>query len=114
MEWNLHIDDDALTPGLEDFRYPPADEPGWYIATSSTEAMALVEIYGIPRRINFDHDLAVINGVPDTSMVFLKWLADKYPEAILSIEDYRVHSRNPEGAKNIESFMESWRRSITL
>ena len=57
--------------------------------------------------MDLDHDL----GGEDTAMVFLHWLANEYYDAEI---EYRVHSQNPNGAQNIVSFMESWKKSKTL
>ena len=114
MGWYLFIDDDARTPNLESWRYPP-NQLGWKIAVSTEEAQALVETFGVPSLIDFDHDLGPLpDGTIDTSMRFLKWLSEEYPDAIKTIEDYKIHSQNPTGAKNIQSFMESWRRSMEM
>ena len=102
MVWHLFLDDDSRTPDLESFRYPPNDGNDWKTATSSAEAIKLVETYGAPSFISFDHDL----GLDDTSMVFVKWLyASGYEPP-----NYTVHSRNGEGAKNLVAFLESWKK----
>jgi hypothetical protein len=56
--------------------------------------------------MDLDHDL----GENDRTMDFLKWLQENYPNGPVPVSS--VHSRNPEGAKNILSFISSWRRSL--
>jgi len=104
MKYKLFLDDDCKTPGMEAFRYPP--DNSYLSATSSMEAQKIVLEHGIPEFIDFDHDLSG----NDTAMIFLRWLANTYPEGIKQILGYRIHSRNPDGAKNIRAFMESWKK----
>lgn len=73
------------------------------IARSSLDAKLIVRRRGIvPKILLLDHDL----GGDDTVMVFLKWLAEEYYET--PPEKYNIHSQNPVGRQNIESFMNSW------
>lgn len=91
---------------IDDVREPPSDE--WIVVRSSAEALSYVENHGWPSFISFDHDL----GGEDTTMIFLKYLVYKHWDGTTLPPDYVVHSANPVGAKNIVSFMESWKRSI--
>ena len=93
MTYKLFIDDE---------RHPVTDD--WMIARSSQEAIELLQYYGIPQEIAFDHDL----GGDDTSMRYIRALIDfmdtldvKFPKDF----KYSVHSQNPIGRKNIESLM---------
>lgn len=87
---------------LDDIRMPP--DASWIPARSTQEAIDIIEVLGVPYFISFDHDL----GGVDTSMVFLKWLTVNHFEADI---DYVIHSANPIGSKNIEAYMESWKKS---
>jgi hypothetical protein len=80
------------------------------IARSSVDAKMIAEAFGDPLFCSFDHDLGGI----DTVMEFLKWYADCDDRVYTNIPKYVVHSANPTGAKNIVSFMESWKRSLTM
>jgi len=107
----IHLDDDCRTPGLDSFRYPPEGEDGWMTATSSAEAMEIVSLYGMPTFMQLDCDLGVkANGLtPDSSMLFIKWLYEKYPN---EMPVWNIHSMNGEAAKNLQSFLEGWAKSI--
>lgn len=100
MSWKLWLDDERPLP--ED-----ADDT-WKVARSSEEAKILLKQLGPENleQISFDHDL----GNDDTAIVFIRWMIancfDCSPE-------YRVHSQNPVGRKNIESLMESWKKAKT-
>lgn len=99
--WSLFIDDE---------RFPI--DPNSTIARSSTEAVWLVKKLGIPKHINFDHDL----GGDDTSMKFLQWLENELIDRSLVLPKdftYSVHSQNPIGKKNIEGKMEMYIRHFT-
>jgi hypothetical protein len=86
----------------------PTGERVWVIARTSSEAIALIEERGMPGYISFDHDL----GGDDTSMVFLRWLAEYAMDRGCRFDfEYFVHSQNPIGAANIIGFIESFRRS---
>lgn len=100
MTWNLYIDD---------LRFPPADRD-WLVCRSTQEALERVAAMGMPQFISFDHDL----GESDTTMVFLRRLVNEVWDGTTSPPDYVIHSANPVGSQNIRSFMESWRKSMSL
>jgi len=93
---------------LDDIRQPPSDD--WMVCRSSNEAIQYVEKHGMPDFISFDHDL----GGNDTAMVFLHYYIDKLWNGTDPPPQYNIHSANPIGSNNIDSFMKSWKRSITL
>lgn len=90
---------------IDDLRNPqqPLD-----IARNSQEAINYVKQNGCPSYISFDHDL----GGDDTAMNFVKWLVeydmDQNGTVIPENFDFNVHSANPVGAKNIESYLLSY------
>ena len=88
---------------IDDIRTPQLQ--CWAIARSSQEAMDWVDKNGIPDIISFDHDL----GGDDTVMVFLKKFVEKYPDGYKI--KYYIHSANPIGRLNIQSFIDSWKRA---
>jgi hypothetical protein len=110
--YRLWIDDDVYTDGIDDFRRPPIGEQ-WEIASSSAEAIKTIEDYGCaPAYISFDHDLGLKeDGTADTAKEVCKYLFEHYPDADI---EYDVHSKNPEGAAWIKSFMDSWKKSLNL
>jgi hypothetical protein len=93
---------------IDDLRTPPPGD--WVVVRSSSEAIAYIQMNGMPAFISFDHDL----GGDDTTMIFLKDLVDLVWNGEDSPPAYEVHSANPVGSKNIVSFMESWKRSMGL
>lgn len=93
--------DDPSTPN----RHTPE---GWLGAQSSIEAIALVQIHGLPKFMDLDHDL----GGEDTAMVFLKWLTTTFPDG--PVPGWIIHSQNGVGVRNINSYLDSWSRSLEL
>jgi hypothetical protein len=96
MVWKLWLDDE---PHLK-LRSIPRSFVG---AVSSTEAIELVKKYGPPTFMDLDHDL----GGDDTAMKFLYWLRETHPD---NIPSWSIHSMNPVGRNNINSFMENWEK----
>ena len=123
--YRLFIDDDSGEEGIAAFRNPPDDGNVWKVARTSDEAISIVKQFGIPNFIDFDHDLGVKeDGTVDTSMLFLKWWSDYNPYGIQELMNnaslqlcmlaYRIHSKNPVGAQNIDSYLASWYASLKL
>ena len=93
---------------IDDLRDPPSND--YAVVRSTIEAIEWVRQNGMPSFISFDHDL----GGEDTSMIFLRRLFNELWNEGDAIPDYRVHSANPVGSKNIIAFMESWKRSSVI
>jgi hypothetical protein len=117
--WQLYLDDlrhpdQTYTDEVRELR--PRE---WTVARSSAEAIKLVQEHGMPVRLSLDHDLGICdNGkggvTTDVVMTFLKWLANEYWDGVQDVPWYAIHSANPVGAKNIQSFMDSWVRSVEM
>lgn len=94
-----------ITMFLDGIRVP--QETFTVIARSSKEAIEYVKNNSCPNFISFDHDL----GGEDTSMVFLKWLVSEdinKGNIIPHNFTFTIHSANPVGTKNIESYIKSY------
>ena len=83
---------------------------GYVVLRSSDEAINYIRQNGWPTFMSLDHDL----GGEDTVMVFLKRLVNEIWDGIMPVPGYIVHSANPEGAKNIVSYMDSWKKSTLM
>lgn len=110
---------------LDDIRFPE-DVPydyrfGLYknavICRSMDDAVWTVKHRGIPGFISFDHDLSDEHYGKDTGektgYTFAKWFCDYIMDNNLQLPtsfNYRVHSMNPVGAKNIDCFMRNFLR----
>jgi len=132
-----HTDDPTVYRALREANIPLHDPNGWYlfldderdisyvgltpkdgvvVCRSSREAVTECKNRGGPPSLMYlDHDLGLLfpetgllsRGV-DTTMRFLHWATGQYPSWDF---DYDVHSMNPEGAKNIRAFLDSFLRS---
>jgi len=90
---------------LDDERDPPSDGQEWIVVRTFDAAIAYVAANGMPGFISFDHDL----GEEKTGYDFAKWLVDWLEENHIPPEfDYYVHSQNPVGAANIESYLDGY------
>lgn len=88
---------------IDDLRFPVTED--WVVARQSGDAINIVQQNGFPQEISFDHDL----GYDDTSIRFLRWIAEALMDGKLTISEnftYSVHSQNPVGAKNIHTYMQ--------
>lgn len=100
MTWNLFIDDE---------RFPPNDGREWVIARNFAEATSQVFSKGFPSYISFDHDLGnnEMTGY-DIAKTLVEIDMDdrkcKFPDDF----KFYVHSQNPIGKKNIESYLNNY------
>lgn len=88
-------------------------ENDWIIVRNYYEFCNYMQKFGLPDFISFDHDLAdehygdfeFSDYKEKTGYECAKWLVDWCLENGLQIPDYIVHSANPIGKKNIESYL---------
>jgi hypothetical protein len=99
---------------LDDLRDLP--DESYILARSYEEAVLYVKENGIPPFISFDHDLGVDEDekLLPTGFDFAKWLVEmdmdniyKFPENF----SFYVHSANPVGKANIESYLSNYLKS---
>lgn len=89
----------------------------WQIVRSFNQAVAWVKENGFPDVISFDHDLGLMHYAGDysdgaTGMDFAKWLVEYDIENKTMPADFKftVHSKNPEGARNIKELLNGYMR----
>ena len=101
MTYSLFIDDE---------REPPADGRDWVVARTCNEAIREVLARGVPAYSSWDHDL----GEGPTAMDFAHWFAEHVMNENLPLDGFAfyVHSQNPIGARNIESFLRNLKRAV--
>ena len=129
-EWKLFLDDERT----------PKDDT-WTIARTAQEAKDLIAQKGCPVAIAFDHDLGytipqeMIGKDPrdypmvktpigyfregiiieETGLDFAKWFANQVLDGAITLPEdfaFSVHSSNPEGHKNIQSYMDSFMKHM--
>ena len=105
MGWKLWLDDQIHDPECPE-RWVPI---GYYGAASVAEVCALVETHGFLdlEEMDLDHDL----GDHDAKS-FLKWLGEQFPDG--PVPEWKIHSRNPAGSAWMDSFLQSWKRSLEM
>jgi len=120
MDYILFLDDERTIEMVDRSKWP---DMNILIARSSRQAQEIVRLYDMPKFMSLDHDLGFQDGFDDTTMVFLKWLIIDYPKRAsmawrprvpATIPEYVAHSANPIGTQNIISYIESYRRSLTM
>jgi hypothetical protein len=90
---------------LDDERDPPEEHRDAIIVRSFDEATYYVVLHGVGSHISFDHDL----GAGPTGYDFVKWMCeiDTDLEGGFIPDDFtfEVHSANPIGRTDIESYL---------
>jgi len=99
MNWKLYLDDIRT----------PADAT-FIIARTVADAQELIRTCGVPVFISFDHDLGIDDkgNLLPTGYDLAKWLVEMDMEGVIILPDsfdFKVHSQNPVGAKNIREYL---------
>jgi hypothetical protein len=97
---------------LDDLRIPKTT--GWTIARNYEEFKTLIIKYGLPTKISFDHDLGDFEQDNEkTGYSCAKWLVEWCMDNNKPIPEYNVHSANPVGKENIDSYFKSYEKFRT-
>ena len=117
MSWNLFIDDErepkdvTWAPFEIRLRYCKGE---WVIARSYTDAIVEVLNRGFPKFISFDHDLGdsysgydIAKQLVDNDIISGD-LVSRRGYTFCSDFDFYVHSQNPIGKRNIESYLNNY------
>ena len=87
---------------LDDERYPVGESS--IVVRSYEEAVEVVMSMGVPKHVDFDHDLGEgMNGYD-----FAKFLVEVALDGGDFPESYSIHSQNPIGKRNITGIMENY------
>ena len=127
MSYYLFLDDIRW---VEDVRkycvLPNINDEEWIIARSYKEFVDLITLRGLPKMVCYDHDLADSHyghGLSNDDIPYdsysektgydcAKWLVNYCIDKQIKHPDYIVHSLNPVGKKNIESYIESYNKTL--
>lgn len=116
MTWQLFIDDernpmDVKWGTWEDQALYRDGE--WIIARDWNEVLELVVSIGFPQMISFDHDLG---DSQKTGYEIAQLLSFMVMDGVKLPQDFqfRVHSKNPVGAENIRSYMNSFMKHMEI
>lgn len=132
MSYHLFLDDDRKPSDVTWVELPLHD---WVIVRNYDQFLKTITERGIPTTVTFDHDLAhehyseyhaahdpksPTRGVfrydrckEKTGYDCAKWLAELCVQKNIPIPLYYIHTKNPVGAMNIFSIMESARKVLT-
>ena len=110
MTYRLFIDDERVPMDVmwgtwqNQALYRDGD---WVIARNWADVLEIVLTFGFPQLISFDHDLG--DG-EKTGYEIAQRLCDMVMDGINLPEnfEFRVHSKNPVGAENIQNYMNNF------
>lgn len=95
-----------------DMVYPGQEEKFDFVVRTIDEFKEMIELYGIPSFVSFDHDLGLNkDGSPAEVYEVIKWIVYE-KELDISEMDFAIHSDNPVGAENIESLLNNWKKEL--
>jgi hypothetical protein len=107
-------------------------ENDWEIVTNYDDFVEYIELNGVPKFVSFDHDLGdtamdeyfknvATKGTLDydnikemTGLDCAKFLVEYCVDKNQPLPEYLVHSANPVGKKNIESFLENAKKHLSI
>lgn len=128
MVYKLFLDD---LRGVRDV-FPHAGLYEWIIARNYSEFIEIIQKRGLPFFVSFDHDLSIEHYRPSmynpdnhytqyyTNGTFKEktgyhaavWLVEHCMNNNLPLPKWNVHSANPVGTANIESYLTSYENSL--
>jgi hypothetical protein len=97
----------------------------WVVVKNFDQFIAYIKLHGCPTRVSFDHDLAPEHYKDDidwskplhmtelTGMDCVKWLVDYCIEHNHTFPEYYLHTLNNQGKLNMESYISSYKKSLT-
>lgn len=130
---NLFLDDIRMPDDVVWVKLPQVE---WIIVRNYNEFVKEVLTNGIPNIVSFDHDLGFehqrdyfnVQKNPDkiidplklnykkykekTGYDAAKWLVEYCIDKNVSFPEYYIHSMNPIGARNIESYIQCYLKSL--
>ena len=123
-KYNLFLDD-VRVPTDVTWVYIPAYQH-YSLVRNYKEFVDLITLRGLPKFVCYDHDLADCHyghGLNNDEIPYgeykertgydcAKWLVNYCMERGIKHPHYVVHSMNPIGKKNIESYIESYNKTL--
>jgi hypothetical protein len=92
---------------LDDIRNPKSE--GWEIIRNFDDFVNLINEFGIPDEISFDHDLGENE---KTGYDCAKWLCEYCWTNGIPIPTWNVHSANPVGRDNIVQLIQNYEKKL--
>jgi hypothetical protein len=101
--WKLYLDDERnpFDPDVleEDLSL---EDKKWVVCRTSHDAMQAIKKLGLPEFMSLDYALG-----DSTAIIFLYWLKE-YMGDNKNIPDYYVHSRSPDGRREMLKILFEW------
>ena len=126
----IFLDDERWPKNVTWVNLPPVP---WTVVRNYKDFVSTIDSLGMPLFISFDHDLGSEHYNPamcsdnkedynrlyntfreKTGYDCAKWAVEYCMENRLKFPEYAVHSMNPIGRENIESYIENYKRSASL
>lgn len=127
MSYHLLLDDIRNLEDVKNYKLlPNVESSKWIIVRSYKEFVDIITLRGVPQFVSLDHDLADIHyghGLNNDEIPYnsykektgydaAKWLVNYCMERGIKHPPYVVHSMNPIGKSNIESYIESYNKTL--
>lgn len=100
----LFIDDERNPKDIYWIKLDLYKDTDWVITRTFEESIKAIKQYGLPDFISFDHDL----GMGQTGYDVAKWIGQNFNYS--GNFKWVVHSQNPIGAKNIDTYLNNWKK----
>jgi hypothetical protein len=111
--YNLFLDDNRIPTHVTWVDIPK--DQHYSVVRNYQEFVDIITLRGLPKFVCYDHDL---NDIPydsyteKTGYDAAKWLVDYCMKKGVKHPPYVVHSMNPVGKRNIESYIESYNKTV--
>ena len=127
MSYYLFLDDIRQISDVRKYCVlPNINDKEWIIARNYKEFVDLITLRGVPQFVSFDHDLGLSHyghGLNNDEIPYdsykektgydaAKWLINYCMERRIKHPPYVVHSMNPIGKSNIESYINSYNKTL--
>ena len=110
-KYNLFLDD-VRVPTDVTWVYIPAYQH-YSLVRNYKEFVDLITLRGLPKFVCYDHDLADCDNIIEmTGFDCAKWLVAYCSDRNIKHPPYVVHSKNPIGKQNIESYINSYNKTL--
>jgi|TARA_R110000868_G_scaffold32231_1_gene117459 hypothetical protein len=104
--YNLFLDDIRRPIHVTWIKLPIAE---WTIIRNFDDFKKAIELMGVPKMVTFDHDLGSDHA---TGYDCAKWLVEHCDKFKIPFPKYFIHSMNPIGVKNIDSYIKSYKKTV--
>lgn len=106
--YNLFLDDERFPAQVTWVTFPCWD---WEVVRNLDEFVDIVEHFGPPDFVSFDHDLG---RKQPTGYDAAKWLVSYCMDNRVTLPGWHVHSLNPVGRDNIHRYLQSAKKNDSL